>query len=154
MSQTETSQWATFFVNHEQFAVPVEDVQEVLLSQPLTPVPLAPREIVGLLNLRGSVMPAIDLRVQLGSGQTTIQDEHKMLVLNTNEGLISIVVDDIGDVFELPGDGWRDAPETLSGGHRNAIFGIYPMDGQMILGLKTAAVCADGSEDVSKGHAS
>jgi purine-binding chemotaxis protein CheW len=156
MSQTvtQTGQWATFFVNKEQFAVPVEDVQEVLLSQPLTPVPLAPKEIVGLLNLRGAVMPAIDLRVQLGLGQVVASDEHKMLVINTGEGLISIVVDDIGDVFELMGDGWREAPETLLGNHREAIFGIYPRDGQMILGLKTAAVCADGSEEASKGRMS
>lgn len=147
---TETGQWATFFLNHEQFAVPVEDVQEVLLSQPLTPVPLAPAEIVGLLNLRGAVMPAIDLRVQLGFEQKTTEAEPKMLVLNTGEGLVSIVVDDIGDVFELAGEGWRPAPDTLANQHRKAIFGIYPMDGQMILGLRTAAVCAD-EPDSGKG---
>lgn len=149
---TETGQWATFFLNQEQFAVPVEDVQEVLLSQPLTPVPLAPREIVGLLNLRGAVMPAIDLRVQLGLEAIGDAADHKMLVLNTGEGLVSIVVDDIGDVFELPGEGWRPAPDTLAAAHREAIFGIFPMDGQMILGLKTTAVCAD--EPVTKGAAS
>jgi len=103
------------------------------------------------LNLRGSVMPAIDLRVQLGLGQVVAAEEHKMLVINTGDGLISIVVDDIGDVLELMGDEWREAPETLLGNHREAIFGIYPRDGQMILGLKTAAVCADDSEAVSKG---
>lgn len=137
-------QWATFYVNQEQFAVPVEDVQEVLLSQPLTPVPLAPQEIVGLLNLRGAVMPAIDLRVQLGVEPTDPAKDHKMLVLSTGEGLVSLVVDDIGDVFELAGEGWRAAPDTLPVGHRDAIFGIYPMDGQMLLGLKTSVVC--GSE--------
>ncbi|MFZ5438887.1 MAG: chemotaxis protein CheW [Myxococcota bacterium] len=146
MSATQTGQWATFFLDQEQFAVPVEDVQEVLLSQPLTPVPLAPEEIVGLLNLRGAVMPAIDLRVQLGLGPRPESIDHKMLVLNTSEGLVSIVVDDIGDVFELAGEGWRPAPDTLVAQHRKAIFGIYPMDGQMILGLKTAAVCADEHE--------
>lgn len=139
----DTGQWATFFLSDEQFAVPVEDVQEVLLSQPLTPVPLAPEQIVGLLNLRGAVMPAIDLRVQLGLGRSDPERNNKMLVLNTGDGLVSIVVDEIGDVFELAGEGWRSAPETVSGLHRDAIFGIYPTDGQMLLGLKTAVICAD-----------
>lgn len=139
----DTGQWATFFLNQQQFAVPVEDVQEVLLSQPLTPVPLASERIVGLLNLRGAVMPAIDLRVQLGLGRADLAADNKMLVLDTGDGLISIVVDDIGDVFELAGEGWRSAPETVSSQHRGAIFGIYPTNGQILLGLKTATVCAD-----------
>jgi purine-binding chemotaxis protein CheW len=143
MSQAiaETGQWATFFLAKEQFAVPVEDVQEVMLSQPLTPVPLAPEMIVGLLNLRGAIMPAIDLRTRLGFERVPPNASQKLLVLKTNEGLVSIVVDEIGDVFELSGEGWRPVPDTLEASHRDAVFGIYPMDGQLLLGLKTQAVC-------------
>lgn len=143
MSQAiaETGQWATFFLAAEQFAVPVEDVQEVLLSQPLTPVPLAPEQIVGLLNLRGAIMPAIDLRTRLGFERVAPSGAQKLLVLKTNEGLVSIVVDEIGDVFELVGEGWRPVPDTLEAAHRDAVFGIYPMDGQLLLGLKTQTVC-------------
>ncbi len=143
MSIAESGQWATFFLAKEQFAVPVEDVQEVLLSQPLTPVPLAPAQIVGLLNLRGAIMPAIDLRTRLKFEQVAPSEYQKLLVLKTNEGLVSIVVDEIGDVFELAGEGWRPVPDTLELGHRDAVFGIFPLDGQMLLGLKTHAVCAD-----------
>jgi purine-binding chemotaxis protein CheW len=137
----ETGQWATFFLAREQFAVPVEDVQEVLLSQPLTPVPLAPAQIVGLLNLRGAVMPAIDLRTRLGFERRDASASQKFLVLKTNEGLVTIVVDDIGDVYELEGAGWRPVPDTLEATHREAVFGIYPMDGHMLLGIKTQVVC-------------
>jgi purine-binding chemotaxis protein CheW len=139
----ETGQWATFFLGKEQFAVPVEDVQEVLLSQPLTPVPLAPQQIVGLLNLRGAIMPALDLRVRLGFAPKERSQDEKLLVLKTSEGLISVVVDDIGDVFELTGDGWRPTPDTLEATHRAFVFGLYPMDGQMVLGLKVDTLCAD-----------
>jgi purine-binding chemotaxis protein CheW len=137
----ESGQWATFFLASEQFAVPVEDVQEVLLSQPLTPVPLAPEQIVGLLNLRGAIMPAVDLRTRLGFERVASSPTQKFLVLKTTEGLVSIVVDDIGDVFELAGEGWRPVPDTLEATHRQAVFGIFPMDGQMLLGLNTRAVC-------------
>jgi purine-binding chemotaxis protein CheW len=139
----ETGQWATFFLAQEQFAVPVEEVQEVLLSQPLTPVPLAADTIVGLLNLRGAIMPAIDLRTKLGFERLPPTGTQKFLVLKTTEGLVSIVVDEIGDVFELAGDGWRSVPDTLEATHRKAVFGIYPMDGHMLLGIKTQVVCAD-----------
>ncbi len=141
MSIAESGQWATFFLANEQFAVPVEDVQEVLLSQPLTPVPLAAEQIVGLLNLRGAIMPAIDLRTRLNFERVPASENQKLLVLKTSEGLVSIVVDEIGDVFELAGEGWRPVPDTLAAAHRDAVFGIFPLDGQMLLGLKTKAVC-------------
>lgn len=139
MSIASTGQWATFFVNHEQYAVAVEDVQEVLLAQAVTPVPLAPAEIVGLINLRGAVMPAIDLRMQLGLPPSPAEETatRKMMVLELGSGPLSIVVDEIGDVFELDGEGWRAPPETL-GAQRDAIFGVYPREGNIILGLKTA----------------
>jgi len=139
MSIGTTGQWATFFVNQEQYAVAVEDVQEVLLAQAVTPVPLAPPEIVGLINLRGAVMPAIDLRLQLGLPPAEPGDgtPRKMMVLELGSGPLSIVVDEIGDVFELDGEGWRSPPETL-GSQREAIFGVYPREGNIILGLKTS----------------
>ncbi|MFO0597242.1 MAG: chemotaxis protein CheW [Myxococcaceae bacterium] len=141
-SSIPTGQWATFFVGKEQFAVAVEDVQEVLLAQPLTPVPLAPPEIIGLLNLRGAVMPAFDLRRQLGLPEAPSDVPRKMLVLDLGSGPLTLMVDEIGDVFELAGEGWRPPPETL-GPRRDALFGIFPLKDQIILGLKTSAVYAE-----------
>lgn len=144
MSQTDTQtgQWATFHLGGEQFALPVEDVQEVLLKQPLTPVPLAPHEIMGLLNLRGAIMPAIDLRRRLGFPDGEQRDQ-KLLVLKGAEGPVSVVVDDIGDVFELDGKGWRPPPDTLESSHRSFVFGVFPLEGQVLLGLKVDTLCAD-----------
>jgi purine-binding chemotaxis protein CheW len=144
MSRTEpqTGQWATFHLGGEQFALPVEDVQEVLLQQPLTPVPLAPDEIRGLLNLRGAIMPAIDLRRRLGFPESE-QADQKLLVLKGSEGPVSVVVDDIGDVFELDGTGWRPPPDTLEASHKGFVFGVFPLEGQVLLGLKVDTLCAD-----------
>jgi purine-binding chemotaxis protein CheW len=144
----ETGQWATFLLGDEHFAVPVEDVQEVLLAQPLAPVPLAPIQIVGLLNLRGAIMPAIDLRVRLGFPPAASNSQQKFLVLKAHGGLVSIVVDEIGDVLELKGEQWRSVPDTLDASHRNFVFGIYPLDGQMLLGLRVARLCADDAGDI------
>lgn len=139
-----SGQWATFHLGGEQFALPVEDVQEVLLKQPLTPVPLAPEEVLGLLNLRGAIMPAIDLRRRLGFPDAAAAAQ-KLLVLKGSEGPVSVVVDDIGDVFELEGTGWRPVPDTLGSGHRGFVFAVFPMQNQMLLGLRVNALVADGT---------
>ena len=66
----------------------------------------------------------------------------KMLVLDLGSGPLTLMVDEIGDVFELAGEGWRPPPETL-GPRRDALFGIFPLKDQIILGLKTSAVYAE-----------
>ncbi len=142
----ERGQWATFTLGSEQFALAVEDVQEVLLAQPLTPVPLAPAQIIGLLNLRGAVMPAIDLRVRLGFSPAVDLTNQKLLVLKTPDGLVSVVVDEIGDVLEIEGNAWKPAPDTLHAQHRSFVFGIYPMSTGVLLGLSVSTLCAEESQ--------
>lgn len=90
---SDSGTWATFFLSGEMFAVPVEHVQEVLMDQPLTPVPLAPRHIRGLLNLRGQIMPAIDLRRRLDFPPRADDASGSILVVKTSTQLISMLVD-------------------------------------------------------------
>lgn len=138
-----TTMWATFMLDGETFALRVEDVQEVLMPQPLTPVPLAPDHIVGLLNLRGQLMSAVDLRKRLNFPVRAADDSTNMLVLKGPEGLVSVVVDDIGDVLELPTSQWRTPPDTLAETHRKFVFGICPIDQKMVLGLKVDELSGD-----------
>lgn len=145
LHHTATDTWATFVLAGEVFALKVEDVQEVLMDQPLTPVPLAPQHIVGLLNLRGNIMPAIDLRTRLRFPPLeTEQEGNSLLVVKLQDRLISLLVDEIGDVLELPSDAWRDTPETVAAEHRDFVFGICPVDRVVVLGLSVNAVVADG----------
>jgi purine-binding chemotaxis protein CheW len=139
----DTAMWATFFLNGEMFALPVEDVQEVMMHQPLTPVPLAPEHIVGLLNLRGQVMSTIDLRKRLHFEPRPDGAPCSLIVVNANEGLVSVVVDEIGDVLSLPTVAWRDAPDTLNAKHRGFVFGICPIEKHVVLGLKVAGLSGD-----------
>ncbi len=139
----EAGMWATFLLNGETFALRVEDVQEVLMPQPLTPVPLAPPHIVGLLNLRGQIMSAVDLRQRLNFPPRPADASTNMLVLKTREGLLSVVVDDIGDVLELPTSQWRTPPETLAEHHQKFVFGICPIEQNLVLGLKVAELGGD-----------
>jgi purine-binding chemotaxis protein CheW len=142
-SLDEADKWATFKLHGEMFALRVEDVQEVMMGQPLTPVPLAPPHIVGLLNLRGQIMPTVDLRRRLQFPPRDPAAGSAMIVLKTQGVLVSLVVDEIGDVLELPTSGWREPPETLDVTHRGFILGICPIDRHVVLGLNVEGLIAD-----------
>ena len=145
---TSTGPWSTFSLDNEVFAVHAADVQEVMMLQPLTPVPLAPPHIVGLLNLRGQVMPAIDLRKRLHFGPRDDGKESSLLVLKTEDSLISVVVDSIGDVVEVDPSRWESPPETLHAKHKQFVFGIFPVERGVVLGVRVAALASD--EDPGK----
>jgi purine-binding chemotaxis protein CheW len=138
-----SGRWATFFLADEMFAVRVEDVQEVLMGQPLTPVPLAPSHVVGLLNLRGQIIPAVDLRKRLHFPPRVDDGASSLLVLKTDDQLISVVIDDIGDVLHLPPEEWQPVPDTLSELHRHFVFGICPIDKHLVLGLRVGTVTGE-----------
>ena len=143
VGEGETAQWATFFLNGEMFALRVEDVQEVLMPQPLTPVPLAPDHVVGLLNLRGQIMSAVDLRKRLHFPPRGADAVTHLLVVKGKEGLMSVVVDEIGDVLTLPTASWCAPPDTLAERHRGFVFGICPIEKHVVLGLRVAALSND-----------
>jgi purine-binding chemotaxis protein CheW len=134
---TEKQQLCTFFIDGFFYGVEVQKVQEILRSQTMTPVPLAPAVVRGLINLRGQIVTAIDLRQRLGrserpSGQLPIN-----LVLRTDHGLVSLLVDDVGDVVEVEEDDFEHPPETLQGELRSLIRGAYKRSDRLLLILET-----------------
>lgn len=138
-----SNKWTTFLLAGELFAVEVEDVQEVLMEQPLTPVPLAPEHILGLLNLRGQIISAVDLRRRLHFPPRPEGQSSKLLVVHGVGSHFSVVVDDVHDVLELGPDRWRPTPETLDPRHRGLVRGICPIDGHMVLALDVRALNDD-----------
>jgi purine-binding chemotaxis protein CheW len=150
---SDSDTWATFCLAGEMFALPVEDVQEVLMDQPLTPVPLAPEHIRGLLNLRGQIMPAIDLRRRLEFPPRSDGRSGSILVVKTSTQLISVLVDQIGDVMRLAREDWRPAPDTLPAQHRAFVIGICPIQGHLVLGLRVDVLESADDDHNLKGAA-
>jgi purine-binding chemotaxis protein CheW len=130
-------QFSTFFVDGLYFGIEVLEVQEVLRYQPMTPVPLAPEVIEGLINLRGQIIVAIDMRRRLKlaprpDGQTPMN-----MVVRSEEGAVSLLVDEIGDVIEAPLDSFEQPPETMRSEQREIIDGVCKLDGRLLLVLNT-----------------
>jgi purine-binding chemotaxis protein CheW len=138
-------QYATFEVDDQLFGVPVAIVQEVLSFHEYTPVPLAPKAVGGLFNLRGQVIAAVDLRVQLGLRGRDLEGPAMNVIVRTEEESVSLLVDRIGEVVELADDAFEPPPDTLHGPLRELINGAFKLDGRLMLALDTARATDTGT---------
>ena len=130
-----TSQLATFWLDGDLYGVEVEHVQEVLRSQGITRVPLAPPAVAGLINLRGQVVTAIELRERLGRKPRPEGQEPVVIVIRLHGEAVSVLVDSIADVVDVDVRDFEAPPDTLDGIARQLIRGAYKLSGQLLLAL-------------------
>lgn len=126
-------QFCTFYLGDLFFGIDVLKVQEIIRYQEMTPVPLAPTVIRGLINLRGQVVTAMDLRLRLGLEERRADELPMNVIIRTEEDTMSFLVDQIGDVVEPEEEAFESPPETLDGDFRKLINGVYKLDGQLLL---------------------
>lgn len=131
-------QFCSFFLDGLRFGVDVQEVQEVVPFQEMTRVPLAPPTVRGLLNLRGMIVTGIDLRRRLELPAAPAGGLPMNVVIRGEDSLVSLLVDDIGEVIEVPADACEPPPETLPGRIRELIAGVYPLADELLLVLDTA----------------
>jgi purine-binding chemotaxis protein CheW len=148
-----SGQLSTFFVADMFFGVDVLDVQEVLRSQQMTPVPQSPDVVQGLINLRGQIVTAIDMRRRLGL-QPPAEDQTPMnIVVRTSEGVVSLLVDEIGDVLDVDAATYERPPDNLDPAARELIRGVYKLKDKVLLVLDTEkAVEVDSSHVPRNGQ--
>jgi purine-binding chemotaxis protein CheW len=130
-----TRQYATFEVAGQLFGVEVEAVQEVLSFHEYTAVPLAPPAIGGLFNLRGQVIAAVDLRVQLGLPRQTLEGPVMNVILRGDDEPVSLLVDRIGEVIDVDEVDFEPPPETLTGPTRELITSTVKLAGRLMLAV-------------------
>ncbi len=125
--------YCTFFLDDLFLGIDVLKVQEILLYQEMTPVPLAHPVISGLINLRGQVVTAMDLRLRLGLTERDPEQLPMNVIVQTKGDTVSLLVDEIGDVVEVDDSAFEPPPETIKGAIRKLIDGVYKLDGQLLL---------------------
>ena len=134
-------EYATFFVDGLFFGIDVLQVQEVLRYQEMTQVPLAPAVIEGLINLRGQIVTAVDMRRRLklrerAEGQTPMNT-----VVRTKDGTaVSLLVDEIGDVVEVDAETFEATPDNVDPAARDLLQGVYKLKDRLLLVLDTEKV--------------
>jgi len=144
----ESQQYSTFLVDDLFFGVEVLRVQEVIKFQNMTRVPLALKTVQGLINLRGQIVTAIDLRRRLELQEREEGEEPMNVVIQTDGGAVSLLVDEIGDVLELTEDTLEPPPPTIHGVARELVTGVHKLDGQLLLILDTEKVITMNQEKV------
>ncbi|HWJ09961.1 MAG TPA: chemotaxis protein CheW [Nocardioides sp.] len=142
-----TEQYCTFWVAGLFFGVAVEEVQEVLRLQPMTPVPRADEAVTGLINLRGQIVTAVDLRVRLGLPPRAAGEVPMNVIVRSRGEVVSLLVDDIGDVIDpglLGGVDAQPVPSNMPREVQDVVRGVRPLPDTILLVLD-----ADRAVDVS-----
>ena len=133
----QTSQFCTFYLENNLFGVELKGVQEVIRSLEMTKVPLAPAVVSGLINLRGQIVTAVDLRTRLGLDPRPPEMAAMNVVVRSEDGAISLLVDEIGDIIEVEETTFEPPPETLRGMTREMIRGVHKLPEKLLLVLDT-----------------
>src|SRR5262245_18861569 len=96
------NQYVAVYVREQLFAMPAKHIEDILLTQQITPLPLAPPEILGVLNLRGRIVTAIDLRVKMGMPPIDLTKAHRIVVVEDRRELYSFAVDAVWEILDIP----------------------------------------------------
>jgi purine-binding chemotaxis protein CheW len=139
-------QLCTFWLDEHLLALPIESVREVLPAQPVTRVPLAPEEVVGLVNLRGEVVTILDLRARLvlpASGCPTARGVHVM-VGEHGGAAVGLLADRVDQVLEPGPDQFVPPPATLPAEVAGLVTAVCTLDEQLVLVLDTDSIHALG----------
>ncbi len=130
-----STRMVTFTLDGHLYGVDVDAVQEVLRGQTRTRIPLSPVTLAGLINLRGQVLSAIDLRALLDLPDRDDDSEPMLVVIRVAGEPVALMVDTIGSVVDVDADQFEPPPDTLVGVSRDLLLGAYKLEGQLLLAL-------------------
>jgi len=139
-------QFCTFYLDRLLFGIELEQVQAVIRYLELTDVPLAPGIVGGLMNLRGQIVTAVNLRKQLELGDRPEGWLPMNVVVRTPDGPVSMLVDEIGDVVEVEEATYEPVPEILQPRLRSLILGVHKLAGHLMHILDTTKACEVAAE--------
>ena len=141
---TDTTDYVTVFVGETMFGLTIDRVHDVFVPAGITPVPLAPREIVGLLNLRGRVVTALCLRRRLGIPGREAGAAEMAIGLEQAGETFALIVDGVGEVLKLGADTQEPVPINLDARWRDISLGVHRLDGRLLVILDVDALLAFG----------
>jgi len=150
----QTSQFCTFYLGKLLFGVELKGVQEVIRSLEMTKVPLAPEVVSGLINLRGQIVTAVNLRRRLDLDSSPDAASAMNVVVRSEDGAVSLLVDEIGDVVDVEEDTFEPPPETLHGRVRSMILGVHKLNDRLmhVLDIEKACQMTDVAESAASGR--
>ncbi len=128
-------QYCTFFVDRMLFGVEVLSVQEIMSEYKVGTVPLAPAIVAGLVNHRGQIVTAINMRRRLAVSDSTVESS-RMLVVRCKDETFGLLVDKIGDVLSVSSNDFETAPENVNESAKELVEGAYKLADHLLLPLR------------------
>jgi len=137
---TREKQLCTFVLDSFLMGIEVEDVREVMRNQPITMVPMAPKEIRGLINLRGQIVPVVDLRCRLELSDCDADRVPVLMIVEPDAQTVGLLVDRVEDVIDVAEEDCEPPPGTLQGIGRELIRSAYKLPDRLLLVLDVRRV--------------
>ena len=126
-------EYLTFKLGEEEYGIDILKVQEIRGYEQPTRIANAPPFIKGVVNLRGVIVPIVDLRLKFNLGSAQYNDFTVVIILNLGSRVVGVVVDSVSDVMELPADQIRSAPEIDSVVDSTYITGLGTLNGRLLI---------------------
>lgn len=133
-------QWLTFSLGNEEYALDIGDIREIIKPREITDLPRVPDFILGIISLRGFIIPVFDLKIRLKLGAVEISSESRIIVCQHEDKYAGLVVDTLNQVVSLPGQGIEPPPAVLSGLDRDMVKGVGRYQGKMMVLLNLSNV--------------
>ena len=135
----------SFEIAGQEFCIDIRSVREIRGWTQVTRMPHTPAYVMGVINLRGSVMPVLDLRQRLGLGETTASSRHVFVVVQHEERLAGLMVDAVQETFEVDAGLLQAPPDVDLDTDERLVDAILPLEGRMLSRLVVGALLPGGS---------
>ena len=136
-SAADNGQFLTFTLQNEEYGIEILKVQEIKGFSKITPIPNSPPFVRGVMNLRGTVVPIIDLRARFSMTEKDYDQFTCIIVVNVGSRVVGLVVDTVSDVLNIPNDSIADPPDLTSVGDSSCITGMGKLGERIVMLLDT-----------------
>ncbi len=154
MTKEGETQLVVFVLASEEFACNIADVREVLKMIRVTPLPRSLDFVEGVINLRGEVIPVIDLRKRFNLPAVERTDESRIIIVEVEERMVGLTVDSVSEVIRLSNKQIQEAPNQVAGEQTNLIMGVGKIDERMLIILNLERILTSEEqialEDISR----
>ncbi len=132
MKVNSSDQYCTFYLGNQLLGIEALNVQEITQQREFTKVPRSPSSVKGMINLRGQLVVAIDLRTRFSMEECTDESEQMNIIMRVNDEMVSLIVDKIGEVIRVDNSNYEDVPAHLNQKFGGLFTGIYKLEKELL----------------------
>jgi purine-binding chemotaxis protein CheW len=148
-----TEKHLTFFIDNQLFAIQSSHVVEIIRMQPITFMPKLPPFVKGVINLRGKIVPLIDLRLKLGKEPAEYDEHTSIVVVDTGDVSVGFIVDRVNDVTDIAKDQISESPKLAKSAENNYVTGIATLENEVAMILDPVCILTETDGEVKSEKA-